>query len=102
MFSADVPESFQREYGSTLTEWNRSLPGAIGKQRIEPVADPGATVHLVDGGRLILQWQVLPDRQIALARLPRLHVSFRFEAVEATARSAFMRHFDLFMQRGGG
>ena len=29
-------------------------------------------------------------------------VRFRFEGVDAPARQLFMRHFDLYMQRGGG
>jgi len=102
MFSASVPEAFEREYGSTAAEWNRALPGAAGRHPIELQTGDAAAVYLVDGGRLSLDWQVLPDRQIALVRLPRLQVRFGFEGVEASARSAFMRHFDLFMQRGGG
>ena len=39
---------------------------------------------------------------IALVRLPRLHVEFRFEGLEADQRFAFMKRFDLYMQRGGG
>jgi hypothetical protein len=44
----------------------------------------------------------MQPRAIALVRLPRLHVSFRFEDVEAQARRAFMERFDLYLQRGGG
>jgi hypothetical protein len=44
---------------------------------------------------------VLPDRQIALMRIPRLAVSFRFEGVDAAHRARFMRT-DLHTQRGGG
>jgi len=39
---------------------------------------------------------------IALARIPRLLVSFRFAGVDETTRYLFMKRFDLFMQRGGG
>ena len=53
-------------------------------------------------GRLQLSWQVLPDRVIALIRLPRLRVQFHFDGVAAQARVAFMRRFDLVLQRGGG
>jgi len=31
-----------------------------------------------------------------------LHVSFRFEGLDARQRRAFMKRFDLYMQRGGG
>jgi hypothetical protein len=44
----------------------------------------------------------LPDRQIALMRIPRLAVSFRFDGVDVDCRVRFMRHFDLHTQRGGG
>jgi hypothetical protein len=53
-------------------------------------------------GRLLLRWQTLPPRQIALARFPRLAVSFRFEELDDAARQNFMRYFDLYLQRGGG
>jgi hypothetical protein len=35
-------------------------------------------------------------------RMPRLHVSFDFEGLDAQQRLAFMKRFDLYMQRGGG
>ena len=102
MFAAAVPESFEREYGSTLAEWLRALPGAAGQHRLEQPGDGQATVALAEGGRLTLRWAVMPDRRIALARLPCLKVRFGFEGVAPSARAAFMRHFDLYTQRGGG
>lgn len=102
MFAAEVPESFEREYGSTLAEWLRALPGAAGGHRLEEHGDGLATVALAEGGRLTLNWVVMPDRRIALARLPCLQVRFRFDGVAPGARAAFMRHFDLYTQRGGG
>ena len=45
---------------------------------------------------------MLPPRQIALIRLPRLAVSFKFAGVADEVRHAFMKRFDLYMQRGGG
>ena len=102
MFSAEVPASFEREYGSTLAEWRRALPGAAGAGKLEEGGDSLATVTLAEGGRLTLRWTVMPDRRIALARLPCLQVSFRFDDVAPAVRAAFMRHFDLYTQRGGG
>lgn len=58
-------------------------------------------VHF-DQGALCLAWQVLPPREIALLRLPRLRVSFRFDDVPAELRQAFMTHLDLQLRRGGG
>jgi hypothetical protein len=57
---------------------------------------------VVGGGRLHLQWTVLPPRRIALLSMPRLAVRYRFEGVDARARREFMRYFDLFTHRGGG
>jgi hypothetical protein len=57
---------------------------------------------LQSGASLQLQWQALPVRAIALARIPRLQVSFTFNCLDAHQRYTFMKRFDLYMQRGGG
>jgi len=102
MFPRDVAGQFSREHGCTLAEWQRDLPGAVQPHAMDQPAPGQAVVHLDGGGRLHLRWQVQPPRQIALVRLPRLQVDFRFEQVDAATRSAFMRRFDLVLQRGGG
>ena len=102
MFPADIPESFRREYGCTLAEWQRDLPRALGAHAVERPSGQGALVVLTGGGRLHLLWAELPPRQIALVRMPRLQVDFRFEGVDAAARQAFMQPFDLTLLRGGG
>ena len=61
-----------------------------------------AAIVQIGTGHLALRWQVLPPRQIALVRMPRLQVDYRFEGVSDQARAAFMRYFDLYSQRGGG
>lgn len=94
-------ESFEREQGSTEADWLRCLPGAVRDHRLELPAPGQALVH-IGSGRMLLQWQALPDRQIALMRMPRLQASYRFEGVADDARHTFMRYFDLFMLRGGG
>ena len=45
---------------------------------------------------------MLPPHRIALVSLPHLRVTYRFDGVGEAERVAFMRYFDLFMQRGGG
>ena len=100
MFAA-LPEAFDREQGCTVDEWLRCLPGAAGGHPLQRTAPDEALVQ-IGPGRLRLQWTAQPPRQIALMRLPRLHVSYRFDGVDADARAAFMRHFDLVLQRGGG
>lgn len=98
----DVPERFSRDMSVTTAEWDRALQGGVGEHRLQADEAGAAVVHLRDGGRLLLHWQALPPLQIALMRMPRLRVDFAFEQVDAARRSAFMRHFDLYTQRGGG
>jgi hypothetical protein len=95
------PETFEREHGCTVVEWLAWLPAAVGSRPLQREADDVACIR-IGAGALELRWQVLPPRVIALLRMPRLHVTYRFERVPATERAAFMRHFDLYMQRGGG
>ena len=98
----DVPTRFSRDMSVTAAEWDRALRGGVGAHDLQ-VAGPGrAVVQLLEGGRLLLQWQDLPPLQIALMRMARLRVDFAFDEVDAVRRSAFMQHFDRFTQRGGG
>lgn len=100
MFPVDVAEAFEREQGCTEREWLANLPGAVGEHGLR--IDGDSALVAIGSGRLRLHWQVLPERRIALARLPRLLVHYRFEQLDAAARRDFMRRFDLFLQRGGG
>jgi hypothetical protein len=93
-------ERFEREMGCTEAEWLMWLPAAIGQREWRREATT-ATVR-IDKGSLTLEWCTGEPRVIALMRLPRLHVTFRFENLDAGQRLAFMKRFDLYMQRGGG
>jgi hypothetical protein len=96
-----IPSAFEREYGCTEVEWLRWLPGAV-REHALTLPEPGvAGVHIACGC-LHLRWTVLPPRQIAMIRMPRMAVVFAFDEVDDAARAAFMRYFDLYMQRGGG
>jgi hypothetical protein len=95
------PPRFEREMGCTEAEWLGWLPGACGARSVDLAGDATAQVSIGEGV-LDLNWSPLPDRQIALMRLPRLSVNFSFTAVDEADRERFMRYFDLFMQRGGG
>ena len=94
-------EAFEREQGCTDAEWLGWLPGAV-RQHALVLVGPGQARVDIDGGRLHLTWATLEPRRIALIRVPRLRVCYRFEGVDAAARSRFMQYFDLYMQRGGG
>ncbi len=96
----DEPSRFERDYGCTEAEWLGWLPGAVGHHTLETA--PGcATVH-IGSGLLSLSWKPLPPRRIALLSLPHMAVHFAFDEVDAADRAAFMRYFDLYLQRGGG
>lgn len=100
MFPPQQARTFEREMGCTEAEWLGWLPGAVGAHPL--TIDVGRAVVRIGDGRLTLRWTPLPPRQIALVRLPRMQVRFEFDDVAIDARQRFLRHFDLFMQRGGG
>ncbi len=93
-------EQFQRDMGCTETEWLGWLPAAMGDCAWQQA---GASARACMGsGALQLRWQVMPPRVIALMRMPVLRVNFEFQGLNADERYAFMKRFDLYMQRGGG
>ena len=93
-------EAFERDMGCTEAEWLGWLPAAIGEHAWR--RDGGHAVVQIPPGQLALRWEPRPPRVIALMRMPVLRVGFVFEGLDAAQRYAFMRRFDLYMQRGGG
>ncbi|MDP3823027.1 MAG: hypothetical protein Q8R33_16260 [Burkholderiales bacterium] len=91
---------FEREMGCTEAEWLMWLPAAIGDNPWQ--RDGAAALVRIGGGLLRLEWRQGVPRVIALMRMPRLHVNFEFEGLDAKERFIFMKRFDLYMQRGGG
>ena len=97
---AHYPAHIARDMGCTEAEWLRALPAAMGDV---PWRQEGAVVSANLGdGCLCITWRPGEPRVIALMRMPRLHVEFDFQNVDELARRAFMKRFDLYMQRGGG
>jgi hypothetical protein len=93
-------ETFQRDMGCTEAEWLGWLPAAVGAC---PWQREGESARVQIGkGQLQLRWQTMPLRVIALMRMPVLRVNFVFTGLDADERYAFMKRFDLYMQRGGG
>ncbi len=93
-------ERFEREMGCTEAEWLMWLPNAIGDNFWKLQAH-SAGVRIGEGA-LGLSWRTAAPRVIALMRIPRLLVRFRFAGLDDAQRYAFMKRFDLYMQRGGG
>jgi hypothetical protein len=93
-------ERFERDMACTEAEWLRWLPQAVGDHHWK-LQTGSAGVRIGDGA-LGLKWQVGEPRVIALMKMPRLLVSFRFAGLGDAQRYQFMKRFDLFMQRGGG
>ncbi len=93
-------ERFEREMGCTEAEWLMWLPNAIGGHPWQ--LQTGCAAVVIGDGSLALGWRSGEPRVIALMRLPRLQVSFRFEGLDDAQRYRFMKRFDLYMQRGGG
>ena len=97
---AHYPAHIERDMGCTEAEWLRALPAAMGDV---PWQQEGAVVlATVGNGSLSISWREGAPRVIALMRMPRLHVVFDFQNVDELDRRAFMKRFDLYMQRGGG
>jgi hypothetical protein len=97
---SEYAEHFEREMGCTEADWLRWLPAAIGEREWHHTG-ASALVN-IGSGTLQLAWRPGAPRVIAQVHMPRLHVGFRFEGLSAEERLAFMRRFDLYMQRGGG
>lgn len=93
-------EWFERDMGCTEAEWLGWLPAAVGACVWR--REGGHAVIEVPPGRLALRWAQQPPRVIALMRMPVLRVNFTFSGLDAKQRYAFMKRFDLYMQRGGG
>jgi hypothetical protein len=97
---AHYPFVFEREMGCTPEELRTWLPGASRHRAIE-WREGGAAVA-IDGGHADLRWRPLEPRRIALITLPRLHLRIEAVGVDEAAWQRFMKHFDLYTQRGGG
>lgn len=86
--------------GCTEAEWLGWLPAALGDNAWQ---QGGASVQAAIGpGLLQIHWQPAPPRLLGAARIPRLLVRFAFTGLDEGQRYAFMKRFDLYMQRGGG
>ncbi|MEZ5644053.1 MAG: hypothetical protein R3E94_00100 [Burkholderiaceae bacterium] len=99
---SSYPDTFERDMGTSEPEWLAALPRAIGTRNAWAFDGERQAVITLPGGRLVIAWEALPERRIALLVMKRLLVRFRFEGVDPATRAAFMKPFDLSLQRGGG
>ena len=86
--------------GCTEADWLGWLPAALGDRVWQR---DGACVRVALGaGSLQIHWQAVAPRVLGMVRIPRLLVRFAFAGLDHGQRHAFMKRFDLYMQRGGG
>ena len=100
-WSTPLGPEFEREHGVTEADWLATLRGAVGAHPLQ-LRSGEADITIGATGHLSLCWHALPPRAIALMRMPRLHVAYRFSGLDADEQARFLHYFDLFMQRGGG
>jgi hypothetical protein len=104
MFHQDMSQPFTRTMGCAGSELVAWLPRALPKARltIKSNATSGSChAHFTDG-HLLIEWQALVPRQIALLVIPRLDVSFSYSSLDMARREEIQAFFDHATQRGGG
>ena len=93
-------DQFERDMGCTEAEWLGWLPAALGDIAWE--RDAAGVRAVIGHGSLHIDWQPAPPRVLGSIRIARLLVRFAFSGLDDGQRHAFMKRFDLYMQRGGG
>ena len=96
---AHYAEVFERDMGCTDAEWLGWLPAALGDNGW--LREGSSAQVLVHPGSLRIAWQTAPCRGLGQVRIPRLLLRFAFTGLDERQRYAFMKRFDLYMQRGG-
>jgi hypothetical protein len=86
--------------GCTRSEFLAWLPGAVRGARFDVDGDLIRIGYA--SGKVVIRIAQAAERKLGLLSLPVLLVSIRFVGIGAGARDEFLKHFDLFMQRGGG
>jgi len=91
--------TLEREMSASRAEFVHGLRLAFP----QGVEEAGALLKVGDGDAAMeIALSPLPDRVIALLRLPRLQVSIRFVAGTPAQQRAMLARMDRAMQRGGG
>lgn len=89
----------EREMGYTRAEFVRLVPTVAG----DDWERDGDQIKIKWGGGKVLV-TLGPDgfRQIAMMRLPRMHVAFDYEGLDDAEIGAFEHRFERSYQKGGG
>lgn len=88
--------------GYSEAEFFRILPRAV---RDFEVTLDNQQAHIKKTGTnlsIVLTVTALPDRQLAMMRLPHIDVKFEFSGFDERERQSFMKNFDKSYQKGGG
>ncbi len=92
-------ESIEREMSTTLKVFSQDLHNAFSER-----ASGGPLSFVVNHGAAAMNILLtpMPDREIALIRLPTLHIRIDFTAGSIVERKEMLKRMDFYMQRGGG
>lgn len=91
--------TLEREMSASRAEFLHGLRLAFATG----VEDAGALLKVGDGeAAMEISLTPLPDRTIALLRLPNMRVQIRFTAGSPEKQQAMLARMDRAMQRGGG
>jgi hypothetical protein len=91
--------TLEREMSASRAEFLHGLRLAFP----QGVEEAGALLKVGDGDTaMAIEIAPLPDRLIALLRLPRIRVAIRFTAGTPEQQRAMLARMDRAMQRGGG
>ena len=97
-----VSDKFTRDMGYSEAEFFHTLPTGIGDYQYVRDGSEVTITHPERTHTLTLEVTALPDRAIALLRIPRVEVRFSFQDFSPADRDRFMEKFDQSFQRGGG
>jgi hypothetical protein len=96
----DQTERMVREMGLSREEFFRTLPFVVMDR---PFQIEGDTISIGwSGGSVILRLGGNHGRKLGSLNVPVMRVEFEFFGLTPSDREAFLVHFDLNYQRGGG
>lgn len=98
----EMTATFNRDMGYSYTEFFRVLPGAARGYELSVVDNRAMVTMPSTNQKLLITVTRLPDRELAMMRLPHVDVRFEFDGFDEQERREFMKQFDKSYQRGGG